>query len=594
MPTSLVETSEKKNGGNKLLPFISILVFSSLLLPAFFIGSGSILSAEDNCKNIEDDDDRLECYEKKEQETRNKLNSTRDKISSTQNTISQLAGNLSVTQGELNEVQNNINEILKEIEDIDKNLNDRQDKLSDKIGLRNKIIRNYSKKTLVSDLNIWMQGGFSSTALFGAYNKAANNEMLKIIGALNSEIREFEKNKKDNEELKNDLQKTQNQLVALKNDLANKKSLAENEVEKLEEKSEGYEKELEELQDKILALKDSNENGSVGNYEPPSVKTPDPPFSGTAFAAFSYGAYTHYNGMSQYGAKGRAEDGQDYKEILEFYYDTGVTDAPKKDKDAKISVQGYNEMSYQKYLWGIAEMPSDWPMDALKAQAIAARTYAYRSNKPICTTQACQVFLKSKSDNPPDRWKEAVDATSGKILKDPKTSQYSSTTGGYINNVGWDAKDEWPEDAYEREAKSPWFYKAWYTKSYNDSSSCGHAHPWLNEEEMADIINSYIVWSKGSSKEKSHITPVTKSCWGGDPYSIDKMRETADKYGKSYDKVSNVKVNISNGGYTSEVIFTANGDTVSIKGSDFKTVFNLRAPGYLSIKSRLFDLEMED
>ena len=90
----------------------------------------------------------MECYEKKEQETRNKLNSTRDKISSTQNTISQLAGNLSVTQGELNEVQNNINEILAEIEDIDKNLNDRQDKLSDKIGLRNKIIRNYSKKTL--------------------------------------------------------------------------------------------------------------------------------------------------------------------------------------------------------------------------------------------------------------------------------------------------------------------------------------------------------------------------------------------------------------------------------------------------------------
>ena len=27
---------------------------------------------------------------------------------------------------------------------------------------------------------------------------------------------------------------------------------------------------------------------------------------------------------------------------------------------------------------GIAEMPSTWPTEALKAQAIAARTYAYR------------------------------------------------------------------------------------------------------------------------------------------------------------------------------------------------------------------------
>jgi peptidoglycan hydrolase-like amidase/peptidoglycan hydrolase CwlO-like protein len=571
----------------KFLTYILVPVICLTLLTGYEIKT----HAKDSCAGISDEGSRLECYEKLEAETRAKLDSTRSKISSTQNTVSQLSGQLSVTQKELDDVQKSINEILAEINNIDVNLKDRYDKLANKINLRNKIIRSYSKKTSLSDLNIWLSGGFSSEAFMLAFNKAANTETLKIIGLLNSEIKGFEKDKADNEVAKTDLQKTQTQLASLKNDLANKKTSAENQVGQLEEQSSEYEKTLEGLQDKILSLKSSDENGSVGDYAPPSAKTPDPPFSGRAFAAFSYGAYTHYNGMSQYGAEGRADAGQGYEAILKFYYKVGLSDASAKDNKAKISVQGYGEMTYQKYLYGIAEMPSDWNINALKAQAIAARTYAYRSNKPICTSQSCQVFLKSKSDNPPAKWKQAVDETSGKILKDPKTSQYSSTTGGYINNVGWDAKGDWPGDAYEKKAGSPWFYKAWYTKSYNDTSSCGHAHPWLTEEEMADILNSYVVWSKGSSKDKSHITPVTKSCWGGDPYTLDKMAETADKYGDSYSSVSSVKVTISNAGYTSEVRFETDRGSVSINGADFKTVYNLRAPGYISIKSRLFDLE---
>ena len=93
--------------------------------------------------------------------------------------------------------------------------------------------------------------------------------------------------------------------------------------------------------------------------------------------------------------------------------------------DQEIKVSGYGEMSFQDYLYGLAEMPSDWPEDALKAQAVAGRTYAYnyaKQGKTICTTESCQVFLKSKSDNPPDRWKSAVDGTTGKILKDAKKS----------------------------------------------------------------------------------------------------------------------------------------------------------------------------
>ncbi len=347
-----------------------------------------------------------------------------------------------------------------------------------------------------------------------------------------------------------------------------------------------------------MALKYSEEGGSVGDYAPPSSKTPDPPFSGRAFAAFSYGAYTHYNGMSQYGAKGRADSGKDYKSIIKFYYGEDVK--KKDDFPSKICVEGYGEMNYQKYLYGIAEMPSSWDADALKAQAIAARSYAYRRTKSggcICTTQSCQVFSKSKADNPPGSWKDAVDDTEKMIIGGDTGKSgygwYSSTTGGYVNQGGWDINGKWPGDAYEKKAGSPWFYKAWYTKSYSDGATCDHSHPWLKEKEMADILNSYVVYTKGSSNEKQHITPLS-DCWGGDPYSLDEMAEKADKYGSKYTSVSGVDVDISNSGYTSRVTFNTNKGSVSFDGPTLKTVFNLRAPGYVAIRSRLYDFDMEN
>jgi len=261
--------------------------------------------------------------------------------------------------------------------------------------------------------------GFQLSTFMYAFNKATSGDTWKIIWALNSEIRDYENNKKESEDIKNNLEIAQNNLISLKKDLDARKASAQSQANQLEQQKTEYEKDLEALQSKILSLKYGDENGSVGDYESPSAKTPDPPFD-NAFAVFSYGAYTHYNGMSQYGAKGRADDGSKYDKILSFYYKVGLDKKGSRwDKENKISVQGYGEMTYQKYLYGIAEMPSDWNIEAQKAQAVAARTYAYKSGKPICTTQSCQVFSKSKSDNPPSKWKEAVDSTSGQMLKMP-------------------------------------------------------------------------------------------------------------------------------------------------------------------------------
>ncbi len=301
-----------------------------------------------------------------------------------------------------------------------------------------------------------------------------------------------------------------------------------------------------------------------------------------SFGVFSFGAYTHRKGMSQYGARGRAQSGQSFSTILKAYYGKEPT---SKDTGGNIKVAGYGDMDFETtYLYGIAEMPSTWHPEALKAQAVAARTYAYRYKKDgteICITEACQVFNKGKSDNPPDAWKAAVNATKGQIIEDV-TTFYASTHGGYASPVGWDTTDgaggsTFIDKAYDKMGGSPWLYKAWWRQGYSTSgATCGRSAPWLSGQEMADIVNAAIAL-RTDGIDTSRITPVTTSCWGGNPYSMDELKNlVAGKGGIS--GASSVSVSQGDGS-TGNV--TING--VSFSGSDFKRAFNLRAPGYVSI-----------
>jgi peptidoglycan hydrolase CwlO-like protein len=314
---------------------------------------------------------------------------------------------------------------------------------------------------------------------------------------------------------------------------------------------------------------------------------------GGSFAAFSFGGHTHRKGMSQYGAKARAESGQSSNEILKNYYGKEPVD---KDTGGSISVSGVGDVDFENYyLLGIAEMPSSWHKEALKAQAVAARTYAYRyksEGKSICTTEACQVFSKSKADNPPSEWKQAVEETRGKVLEDVVT-YYSSTAGGYLTTSGWDTTDksgsgEWTTRAWESKAGSPWFYKAWYRQGYaNSSNDCGR-NPWLSESEMADIINAWLVLKKGEGKDvdTGRVIPVTiNQCsiggQSGNPYSLEELRSHTNSPVTSISGKPAISHN--NDGQTTNVRFQTNRGEINIPGGEFKQVFNTRAPGFISI-----------
>jgi stage II sporulation protein D (peptidoglycan lytic transglycosylase) len=98
------------------------------------------------------------------------------------------------------------------------------------------------------------------------------------------------------------------------------------------------------------------------------------------------------------------------------------------------------ELSFQDYLKGIAEVPRDWPMEALMAQVVAARTYALSTLDPggeydLCATDACQVYAGMGVEAGPwgNRWVRAVDATEDEVLLHrgrPATTVYFSTSNG--------------------------------------------------------------------------------------------------------------------------------------------------------------------
>ena len=99
-----------------------------------------------------------------------------------------------------------------------------------------------------------------------------------------------------------------------------------------------------------------------------------------------------------------------------------------------------------RYLYGIQEVPFSWEMEALRAQAVAARTFLARTISngrvgaagtygfDICATDQCQVYrgLDRVLGDQGDRWATAVDSTADEILvhdNRPALTMYSSTAG---------------------------------------------------------------------------------------------------------------------------------------------------------------------
>jgi len=130
------------------------------------------------------------------------------------------------------------------------------------------------------------------------------------------------------------------------------------------------------------------------------------------------------------------------------------------------NLHAVHQVSIETYVAGIREVPEGWDPDALKAQAVAARSYgvyplrlsSFVEPKPTCqchhySSTKSQVYVGYTSPDDPDYrsdWVQAVADTTGEIMHHPDAGTtgivqtfFSSSAGGRTQNSGdvWSPRD---------------------------------------------------------------------------------------------------------------------------------------------------------
>jgi stage II sporulation protein D len=123
----------------------------------------------------------------------------------------------------------------------------------------------------------------------------------------------------------------------------------------------------------------------------------------------------------------------------------------------------------EEYIYGIIpwEISPAWPVEAVKAQAIAARTYALyyvgkhkKDGFDLCNTTDCQAYGGREAEDPRGNW--AVDATQGMVVTYNNKlvpTYFHSSGGGYTENIEnvWSAKIDYLRAVPDFDQGSPYF-----------------------------------------------------------------------------------------------------------------------------------------
>ena len=123
------------------------------------------------------------------------------------------------------------------------------------------------------------------------------------------------------------------------------------------------------------------------------------------------------------------------------------------------------------YLWGVSEVPSSWPAEALRAQAIASRTFAMSKAGIYRASCDCdlygeisdQTFLGYAKETEKGwglLWKAAVNSTAGLTLTQsgkPIAAYFSSSSGGQTETAGnaWGTQKNYTQSVVDPSSLDP-------------------------------------------------------------------------------------------------------------------------------------------
>jgi SpoIID/LytB domain protein len=160
-------------------------------------------------------------------------------------------------------------------------------------------------------------------------------------------------------------------------------------------------------------------------------------------------------------------------------------------------------LGFEDYLLGLGEVPASWPMEAMRAQAVAARTYAAYTEKHYGLRSYCNCDITDGSSDQTyigynreagtdgDRWVSAVRSTAGEVV----------TYNGAVIQAFYAASDGGHSDSVE---------DIWH------GGNPAYAIPWLTgvcDPGEATAANPWTSWTKRytTSEATSRLAPYTGS-----------------------------------------------------------------------------------
>src|SRR3990172_2521130 len=222
---------------------------------------------------------------------------------------------------------------------IQKDLQVSEDELVYQRQILARTVRNFYIRSFVDIplLTLFSSGDAAETLKLIAFQQGTSKEDKNTIKRISEKISKLADDKKRLATAQTQINK---QSQFLKGEIASAKSF-QSEVE-------GKISALSARQEEIIAARSGQFTASIGDSEladdyNASIKGFRESAPSGSFAVFSFFAHTHRKGMSQYGARGRAQSGQDYKAILKAYYGK---EPVGKDTGGDIKVAGNGSINF--------------------------------------------------------------------------------------------------------------------------------------------------------------------------------------------------------------------------------------------------------
>lgn len=604
------------------------LVVSTIAFPGLIRGN----ELEDLEKDLQNTRNQIQEYEKQLNATKVAVEAAKKQAAGYQGALRSYSGQLAYAKAQLTQTTLELEQKQIELDSTAAKVKEATLSVQYHEGVLKGVVRDFYKKTFNDEVSYLLMGQTAGdVARTFVYRDRVSDglrvQFLEIVDMLQGLLMQQDKLAADKESFEKQREELIAQQSYLERQIATTNAnlaITQGQETQLSQTRRSLEEQIGELTQKeqqLLAAKSAvtNSTNTIGEIEEGLQDVPSAP-GVNHYSVWTYG-HPHQVGMSQYGAYGRALSGQNYSQILLAYF-SNVSIEHYWNDDNPIPVQGYGDMSMRDYLYRLGEMPEGWGStggyEALKAQVVAARTYALnyiyyswngsalvdKSPTPICTTQSCQVIGNPKTG----KWKQAVDETEGMVILysgKPITAWYSASAGGFVlsSEEQWGGPRPWAQSKNDFDSQG----FAYDGGKYINSPSGSPYYPWiangndvsnywLSSAVMEDLLNATLLPERYKSKlynPEYDYKSCTPSGGTGDGLTTATIKDILSTEG--INPVSGL-IGIENIGQNSKQtqilkVTDATG-TRDIDAQLFRDSFRRRAPGCYDIPTKRFEISM--